>query len=135
MYVSKKNHIIRRVRENVAINGYETNNADINVWFKILNKDVFKSKLKRFHLIYIEKTRGTSGGCIYEFEEDTDRYLASLQMNPTYVNFNDFLFTLAHEMVHSYEWTVQNVVPCHGKNFWKWKSRLAKFEIILTKEF
>ena len=51
-------------------------------------------------------------------------------MNERFNNKNEFLFTLAHEMVHQWQWMYLTRSD-HGETFWKCKSRLAKFEIQL----
>ena len=42
-----------------------------------------------------------------------------------------FVTTLAHEMVHQYEWDIQCKDMTHRQSFFAWKEQLAKFNIDL----
>mgnify|MGYP001198798101 FL=1 len=145
MYVSKENPVIQEVRsyESNLDRAYKENRIGykryiknfiptkhlITRWFNILNEEIFNNEIYPFHEIEIKRKQGCHAEHI-PFEEHDGKIYAVLSISDRFINKNEFLFTLAHEMVHQWQW--MNLYKSdHGESFWKWKSRLAKFEIPL----
>ena len=127
MYISKDNYIIQEIRNQTQSEFIPTKSV-ITRWFNIFNEEIFDDKINPFHEIEIKRKQGCHAEHIGEYD---DTYLyGTLSMNERFNDKNEFLFTLAHEMVHQWQW--MNLTRSdHGESFWKWKSRLAKFEIPL----
>ena len=53
-----------------------------------------------------------------------------LSIDSRFINKSYFIYTLAHEMIHQWQWMHLNKTD-HGRSFMKWKSKLNKFEIPL----
>jgi len=144
MYVSVENPVTQEIRnyETNMCRAYKENRIGntrylksffptkhlITRWFNILNEEIFNNKIYPFYDIEIIQKKGCHaehiplehGGKIYAILSIADRF----------INKNEFLFTLAHEMVHQWQW-MQLYRSDHGQSFWKWKNRLAQFEIPL----
>ena len=85
--------------------------------------------LNGIHEIEIKRKQGCHAEHI-ALEEDNGYMYGALSMNERFNDKNEFLFTLAHEMVHQWQW-MYLYKSDHGGSFWKWKNRLLKFEIPL----
>ena len=128
MYISKDNYIIQEIR-NQTQNEFIPTKSVITRWFNIFNEEIFYDKINPFHEIEIKRKQGCHAEHI-ALEEDNGYMYGVLSMNERFNDKNEFLFTLAHEMVHQWQWMYLDRTD-HGQSFWKWKSRLAKFEIPL----
>ena len=128
MYISKDNYIIQEIR-NQTQNEFIPTKSVITRWFNIFNEEIFNGKINPFHEIEIKRKQGCHAEHI-ALEEDNVYMYVVLSMNERFNDKNEFLFTLAHEMVHQWQWMYLDRTD-HGQSFWKWKSRLAKFEIPL----
>jgi len=140
MYVSVENPVTQEIRNyetnfniaykvNKKIKTFFPTKHLITRWFNILNEEVFKNEIYPFHEIEIIQKKGCHAEHI-PFEEHDGKIYAILSIADRFINKNEFLFTLAHEMVHQWQW-MHLYRSDHGESFWKWKSRLAKFEIPL----
>ena len=145
MYVSKENPVIQEVRsyETNLSRAYKENKIGtkrylktfyptkhlITRWFNILNEEIFNNKIYPFHEIEIIQKKGCHAEHI-PFEEEGGKMYGVLSIADRFINKNEFLFTLAHEMVHQWQW-MEFGRTSHGESFWKWKNRFAKFEIPL----
>ena len=140
MYVSVENPVTQEIRNyetnfniaykvNKKIKTFFPTKHLITRWFNILNEEVFKNEIYPFHEIEIIQKKGCHAEHI-PFEEHDGKVYAILSIADRFINKNEFLFTLAHEMVHQWQW-MHLYRSDHGESFWKWKSRLAKFEIPL----
>jgi hypothetical protein len=85
--------------------------------FTQINNQVFLGELKMpsFRLVY---TKAFWGECTGVLESFLSRRL--------------FINTMAHEMVHQWEWLV-NENMTHGPQFFQWREQLAKFNITLSR--
>ena len=128
MYISKDNYIIQEIRNQTQSEFIPTKSV-ITRWFNIFNEEIFDDKINPFHEIEIKRKQGCHAEHI-PLEDDRGKIYATLSMNERFNDKNEFLFTLAHEMVHQWQWMYLTRTD-HGETFWKWKSRLAKFEIPL----
>ncbi len=129
MYIRKDNIVIRAVRENK--NHYKPfvpSKHLITRWTNILNEEVFDNiiypfydiSIKRLHDCHAEHIGWTHGDLIY----------GELSIDCYFYNKTEFIYTLAHEMIHQWQWMEINKTD-HGRSFMKWKTKLNKFEIPL----
>ena len=146
MYVSKENHIVQEVRssETSMRRAYKENKIGkrrysktffptkhlITRWFNIFNQEIFGYDIYPFYDIEIKRKHGCHAEHI-PFEEHDGVIYAVLSISDRFINKNEFLFTLAHEMVHQWQW-MHLYRSDHGQSFWKWEKRLAQFEIALS---
>jgi hypothetical protein len=95
----------------------------------VFNEEIFNNTIYPFYDIEIIQKKGCHAEHI-PFEEHDGKIYAILSIADRFINKNEFLFTLAHEMVHQWQW-MHLYRSDHGQSFWKWKNRLAQFEIPL----
>ena len=145
MYISKSNPIVQAIRsdETNLSRAYKEHRISsrqysrtffptkhlITRWFNILNEEIFNNEVHPFYEIEIMQKKGCHAEHI-PYEESDGKVYGVLSIADRFINKNEFLFTLAHEMVHQWQWMYLTRSD-HGETFWKWKSRLAKFEIPL----
>ena len=132
MYISKDNYIIQEIRNQTQSEFIPTKSV-ITRWFNIFNEEIFNGKINPFYDVEIKRKQGCHAEHI-ALEEDNGYMYGVLSMNERFNDKNEFLFTLAHEMVHQWQWMYLDRTD-HGQSFWKWKSRLAKFEIPLGESY
>ena len=129
MYVRKDNIVISAIRNNI--------NKDepliptkhlITRWHNILNAEVFDYRIHPFKNIEIKRKQGCHAEHI---GLEDDKYLyGTLSITNLFENKSYFIFTLAHEMVHQWQW-MHLYKTDHGQTFMKWKEKLNQFEIPL----
>jgi len=145
VYISKSNPVIQAVRgdETNLLRAYKENKIGtkryiktffptkhlITRWFNILNEEVFDNKVHPFYDIEIIQKKGCHAEHI-PYEEEGGKVYGVLSMADRFINRNEFLFTLAHEMVHQWQWMTLNRTD-HGESFFKWKNKFAQFELPL----
>ena len=145
MYIHKNNPVIQEIRsyETNLNKAYKENRISkrrysktfyptkhlITRWFNILNEEIFDNKIYPFYDIEIKRKQGCHAEHI-PLEDLNGNIFGVLSISERFINKNEFLFTLAHEMVHQWQWMHLNRTS-HGESFWKWKKRLDKFEIPL----
>jgi hypothetical protein len=128
VYIPKDNHIIQEIRKQTQEIFIPTRTI-ITRWFNILNEEIFNNTIHPFYEIEIKRKQGCHAEHI-PLEDGCGNIYATLSINENFINKNEFLYTLAHEMIHQWQWMELNQSD-HGKTFWKWKSKLAQFEIPL----
>ncbi len=128
MYISKDNYIIKEIRKQTQ-GEFKPSKNMITRWFNILNEEVFNNIIHPFHDIEIKRKQGCHAEHI-PFEDGYGTIYAMLSINKKFNDKNEFLYTLAHEMIHQWQW-MQLGRTSHGNSFWKWKNKLAQFEIPL----
>lgn len=96
--------------------------------FTQINNQVFLGELKMpsFRLVY---TKAFWGECTGVLEDQTK---VIIKMNKSFLSRRLFINTMAHEMVHQWEWLV-NENMTHGPQFFQWREQLAKFNITLSR--
>jgi hypothetical protein len=128
VYISKDNYIIQEIRKQTQ-GEFKPSKNMITRWFNILNEEVFNNIIHPFHDIEIKRKQGCHAEHI-PFEDGYGTIYAMLSINKKFNDKNEFLYTLAHEMIHQWQW-MQLGRTSHGNSFWKWKNKLAQFEIPL----
>ena len=145
MYIHKTNPVIQEVRscETNLNKAYKENKISrkrylktfyptkhlITRWFNILNENIFNSEVYPFYSIEIKRKHGCHAEHIPYVDCNKNIY-GVLSISDRFINKNEFLFTLAHEMIHQWQWMQLNKTD-HGRTFMKWKNKLNKFEIPL----
>jgi hypothetical protein len=128
VYISKDNYIIKEIRKQTQ-GEFKPSKNMITRWFNILNEEIFNNIIHPFHDIEIKRKQGCHAEHI-PFEDGYGTIYAMLSINKKFNDKNEFLYTLAHEMIHQWQW-MQLGRTSHGNSFWKWKNKLAQFEIPL----
>jgi hypothetical protein len=105
---------------------YLTTYKDIKKFFKILNEGLFNNKLSPFNDIEIKelKYQKCMGQVIQLDSKRKGTRVHKLEMDTKYDTKKDFLDTLAHEMVHLYQFTQLNDNGAHNKLFYSFSSKL-----------
>lgn len=108
--------------------------------FTYLNELIFDSQLEPFSHIDLHPWDKSWPGddfdtlayCTYETDDKTFTILAIVNR----IDSDDlFLNVLGHEMVHLYELQVEKKPMSHGKRFFSWKEKFAKFGLDLHEEY
>ena len=105
---------------------YKTTYKDIKKFFKMLNLGIFDNKLSPFNDIEIKQLkyqRCMGQVVMYEYKGKGTR-VYKLEMDKYYDSKRDFLDTLAHEMVHLYQFTHLNDTGNHNKSFYSFRPKL-----------
>ena len=104
--------------------------ADCREIFRNINRNVFNEELKmpNFRLVYSGDFWGECRGDEFNTEKCT------IKINKSFPSKRLFIVTLAHEMVHQWEWLVYEEMT-HGKNFFVWRDELKKYNIPLNRAY
>ena len=104
---------------------YNTTYTDIKKYFKMLNLGIFDNKLSSFNQIEIKELKySRCMGQVIQFEwKRKGTKLHKLEMDLQYNTKKDFLETLAHEMVHLYQF-LNNDTGNHNKLFYSFAPKL-----------
>jgi len=104
---------------------YKTTYTDIKKYFKMLNLGIFDNKLSSFNQIEIKELKYSKCmGQVIQFEwKRKGTKLYKLEMDKQYDTKKDFLETLAHEMVHLYQF-LTNDTGNHNKLFYSFAPKL-----------
>lgn len=101
-------------------------------WWNYLNDAVFNGELIPPHEIVCKRFHSRDGWC----QPMSKLGLVRMGINSEMYDRKHFLETLAHEMVHQWEWHSGNWKdkPIHGKFFTQWKKPLKQaVSLILDK--
>ena len=120
---SKKLKVKKLIKRGVNASGerqYKTTYKAIKKYFKVINEGMFGGKLSPFNEVEIKNlARQKCVGQVNILEwkrKGTRRY--HLEMLPKYPNFQYFLDTLCHEMVHLYQMANVGDTGNHNKLFY-----------------
>lgn len=104
--------------------------ADCREVFTNINRNVFNNELKmpNFRLVY---SKAFWGECTGNIDNETK---CLIKMNKSFLSKRLFINTLAHEMVHQWEWLV-NENMTHGPEFFQWREQLAQYNITLSRAY
>jgi len=104
--------------------------CDCREVFRNINAKVFNNELRmpNFRLMYSKDFWGMCRGDL------DDPAKCTIFMNKSFLSKRLFIDTMAHEMVHQWEWlTHENMT--HGRKFFQWRNELAKFNICLARAY
>ena len=101
---------------------YLTNRRAIDLWFRYINRAVFNNELPNFDKIIIKKwlKRAVGQVCAYP-DKDPKRF--ELEMLRKYNSKKDFIETLAHEMIHLYQFALKKDTGNHNSIFYSFRPR------------
>jgi hypothetical protein len=101
---------------------YLTNRRAIDLWFRYINRAVFNNELPNFDKIIIKKWLKQAVGqvCAYP-DKDPKRF--ELEMLRKYNTKKDFIETLAHEMIHLYQFALKKDTGNHNSIFYSFRPR------------
>ena len=102
---------------------YLTNRRAIDLWFRYINRAVFDNQLPNFHKILIKKWLKRAMGQVCAYPDKNPKRF-ELEMLKKYHSKRDFIETLAHEMIHLYQFTQLNDNGAHNKLFYSFKPKL-----------
>jgi len=132
--LAKKSILIESQKDKKYHSGgkYVINKAMVTYWYNVINDEVFGGILPKAEYIEIKRRHGCWGECLSVDPSIRKPYRRfGISLSDYMKSFRHFLKTLAHEMVHAYQWFIHGHMT-HGKTFFEWKERLAKFNINLT---
>jgi|688.fasta_scaffold679500_2 hypothetical protein len=125
---------------------YRPTKREVKHFYKLINQDIFKNKLTMptIELVSHRKYLGLcQGKNRWGKPYDTGSYCTIKLIDKFYCR-QWFITTLAHEMVHQYQWDIlsgkrrkqgKSPIMSHGPSFYVWKTKLNKFSIPLKKHF
>jgi hypothetical protein len=111
---------------------YNTTYTDIKKYFKMLNLGIFDNKLSSFNQIEIKKLKYSKCmGQVIQFEwKRKGTRIHKLEMDIQYNTKKDFVETLAHEMVHLYQFLI-NDTGNHNKLFYSFAPKIESIGLKL----
>lgn len=118
----------RKIKSHVQNKGYkndfEVTPSFVLHWWRLLNKAMFSNKLTPPRRIEIKEFRcaGWCEGCA-PVRHDCDDVIMGIRRSQ--YNRATFLWTLAHEMVHQWEW-VELKRMSHGESFYWWSDKVEE---------
>ena len=98
--------------------------------FNNINRQVFYGELKlpRFRLLY---SKDYWGMCVGSWDDPAG---CTININKSFLSKRLFINTVAHEMVHQWEW-LNHEHMTHGTTFFVWRKPLAEFGITLSRSY
>lgn len=122
---------------------YRTSSREVYQLFRLINKEVFNNKLKQPKIIISSHCRDYWGFCrAIDYFPVEGKSNCIIRLSDKWFCKQWLIITLAHEMVHQYQWDVESIkrmklgqkpVMSHGPTFFKFKNKLAKHKIPLNK--
>lgn len=114
--------------------------------YKLINYEIFKNKLQIPEIKLIKKS-GCFGYCLgkgrWGSPYPTGSYCI-ISLNNKFFSKHWLITTLAHEMVHQYQWDIysgkrkkqgKKPIMSHGPSFYAWKSKFQKCGITLKRHY
>jgi hypothetical protein len=129
-------------RSNMFDGNYVATQEFADETYEVLNCYIFDNCLEPCP-VNVRRTRGVWGMCDGRVENDEFR-VHEITLTNKYPFRAMFVATLAHEMVHQFQWDVlsnerweqgKEPVMSHGPSFFAWRPVLAEYNIPLTKSF
>lgn len=104
--------------------------ADCREVFRNINRNVFNNELKMpsFRLVY---SKAYWGECRGDLDDNSK---CTIKINKSFLSKRLFVYTMAHEMVHQWEWLVTDNMT-HGPKFFQWRDEMAKYGIVLSRKY
>ena len=109
--------------------------------YKIINQYVFNNKLRR-PVIELAQTKKCWGYCLWNDSHIWNGSWCKIRLNDKWFCPQWFMNTLAHEMVHQYQWDIhrwQYGLPDksngHGPSFFAWREEFAYYGLTLKTSF
>lgn len=112
-------------------NGFKLNHQYFDKWFDIINIHVFDGELEPFYDVAIVPEMPCWATTVSYFVDDIR--FSELQISSVFPNVQYCLTTIAHEMVHAFQWQELGISD-HGPSFWAWQKDFDVFGIPLALE-
>lgn len=119
----QKSQLIKLMKNESEDYTYETTERATRLWFNIINKEIFDSKLSPPTNIDIRWRRGTYA--YYTFvndDKDPDYFYSTIHLNKKYRSKRFFVEVLGHEMIHHYQAMYRQPYG-HGPSFKDWTEK------------
>ena len=101
---------------------YVTSRRAIDLWFRYINRAVFNNELPNFDNIVIKKWLKQAMGQVCAYPDRNPRRF-ELEMLRKYRTKRDFIETLAHEMIHLYQFALKKDTGNHNSIFYSFRPR------------
>jgi hypothetical protein len=111
-----KSHIAKGHSSNVEIT-----ESLVVYWFHIINSAAFKNALPTPDKIVVRRLKGAWGLCVGSSRTNN----CVITISPKIETKSFLLATIAHEMVHQYQWIYRQDIN-HGRVFKDWKEFFRK---------
>jgi hypothetical protein len=119
---------------------YRPKMKEVRALFRLINREIFYNRLPmpKFELKRLKDCIGICAGS--EGPVRKTKSYCTLYLADRYYCRQWFISTLAHEMVHQYQWDVYSNIlvqrgyprhMSHGPTFYIWRKKLAKYNIAL----
>jgi hypothetical protein len=104
---------------------------DVIKWFRIINREIFNNELPMFKKIDIRRRHKVWGEVEAHENKNKKRY-CNVSFHDKMFSKQHFIKILAHEMIHNYQWTIDNLDNMyHNDSFFRWNLVMSKFGITL----
>lgn len=110
-----KSHVARYKHDQ----GFEVTERHILYWFGVINRAAFRNKLEQPKFV-IRRMRGAWGFC------EGYKGKVVITLSSKIDNRELFLATLAHEMVHQYQYVTEDKIT-HTGSFIEWKRFFKRY--------
>lgn len=111
--------------------------------YNILNRHIFDNQLVRPE-ITLGTIKKALGLCTWEWEQQDSGSFCSIRLMDKWYCVQWFIQTLAHEMIHQYQWDIQKwrdgehvyeYSGAHGPSFYQWRDQFAFYDLTLKVSF
>ena len=141
-----KYQVKRALLSRSKIKNHKATLAQVHFWFNTLNKGIFNSRLKAPKFV-LKRLKECYGQCICSWDgrsvncpknqlpvgQSHPSIEFTIELKVNYDTWKDFIETLAHEMVHLYQMTIDlDPNANHNHNFYKWKTKFKTFGLGLS---
>lgn len=109
---------------------YRPNYREVRETYDLINRYVFKNRLVR-PPIHLGPWKNIWGMCVGFNSTVRKGTRCRIKLVDRFYCVQWFVVTLAHEMVHQYEWDVLEKHMTHRKSFFEWKEVLELYHIPL----
>lgn len=120
---------------------YKANVREVKKLYKLINAAIFNNRLVMPRIKVKSRLMGSWGECLgvdQEFQKNRSRCM--IIMNKRWYCKQWLIMSLAHEMVHQYQWDIiskrrrsqglDNIMS-HGPTFFQWRNKFARHKIPL----
>jgi len=122
---------------------YRTNKKEVKELYSIINEEIFNNELPPTKLEVRSHCRGYWGVCIADgFSNKKKRSQCIIRVSDRWYCRQWLINTLAHEMVHQYQWDIyskerfhqgKDPIMSHGPSFYVFRDQLKEHGIVLKK--
>jgi hypothetical protein len=126
---------------------FRPNAEGINYAYMIINKYVFNNQLKKPKILVKQLPRQW-GNCLWDAVQHPGGSSCIITLVPNWFSVHWFMNTLAHEMVHQYQWDVYRFEHedyygrpmyensgAHGPSFFAWREQFEYYDLHLKTYF